>query len=69
MPRTYKRTVGSKVIKNYSRETLLQAVREIKKMTISLNCASKLYGIPKDALSLNVVKKENTLKAHGGQSV
>lgn len=43
-------------------------MREIKEKTISLNGASKLYGIPKGTLSLNV-KIENTLKAHGGQKV
>lgn len=68
MARTYKRTVGAKVIKNYSRETLLQAIQEIKEKQISLNSASKKYGIPKGTLSLNV-KKQDVLKAHGGQKV
>ena len=70
MSRTYKKTPGSKTLKNYLPETLNQAVNEIREKKISLNAAHVKYNIPKGTLSLHVNAKESgtTLRQHGGQN-
>lgn len=58
------RTIGDKLVrryKSYSTETLLKALREIGKKKISINAASKRYGIAKGTL-VNKLKNKHSNK-------
>jgi len=45
MPRTYQKKPGSRSYKNYSEETLNEALAKSKKEGRSLNSVAKQYGI------------------------
>ena len=54
MPRVYKRKVGGRPYRSYSRDTLTKAVDEVKSGACSLREASHGYGIPMGTLSNHV---------------
>lgn len=68
MPRNYKRKIGSKVIINYSDETIQKAVNELIENNLTFRQASKKYNIPLGTL-YNRVHDKHGVKKHGGQTV
>lgn len=56
--RDYVRKLGSWSYKNYTSDTVEQAIREIKTKKVSLSKASKKYKIPKGTLSHKLNNKK-----------
>lgn len=64
--RTYKRKLGSRIHRNYTKENLKVAASQVKGGHITLREAQDIFGIPKSTLSRFIKKKH--LKSYGGQS-
>ena len=65
MPRKYKKKLGSRPYKNYTKETLCNALTEIRNQTLSMRRAADKYGIPVATLSNKCNDKHS--KKYGGQ--
>lgn len=66
MPNYYKRTPGSRTYRNFSEETLENALNEIRNKSLTYREASDNYSIPISTLSRK--KNHLNLNSHGGQT-
>ena len=67
MPRKHKRKLGSREYKNYTEETLQNALDDIESQTLSMRQAATRYNIPVATLSNKWNGKH--VKKSGGQNV
>ncbi|KAE9521258.1 hypothetical protein AGLY_018350 [Aphis glycines] len=67
MPNKYTRILGSRTYRNYSYETLKQAIDEVRQKKLSYREAYNKYGISTATISRKINKKN--VKKHGGQNV
>lgn len=67
MPRKYVKTVGSRSYKNYTEQTIKDAIADVKAKKISLCQAAKQCSVPK-ATICKWIKENRTESIHFGQT-
>ncbi|KAK9686715.1 CENP-B N-terminal DNA-binding domain [Popillia japonica] len=67
MPNKYRRTLGKRKYRDFSKEELENAIEAVKSKTLSLHEAAQTYGISKSTLWRKV--KNRHMKSIGGQTV